>query len=79
LLVFFALPILSTSYSLYYMHAVIKLKKTNKQVNYQLLMEPELKIRLAELKIFHDIDVPESLRELIRAWVRKIEAEISVG
>ena len=60
------------------MQNVIKLKKPRaKQVNYQLLMEPELKIKLAELKIFHDIDVPESLRELIREWVSKTEVEIS--
>lgn len=59
------------------MQDVIKLKKPRaKQVNYQLLMEPELKIKLAELKIFHDIDVPESLRELIREWVSNLEEKV---
>lgn len=39
-------------------------------------MEPELKMRLMELKTFYDIDVPEHIRELIRNWVKEVEKEI---
>ena len=46
---------------------------------YALLMEPELKMRLAELKTFHEIDVPECIRELIRAWVLEIESKLREG
>jgi hypothetical protein len=43
---------------------------------YALLMEPELKMKLAELKTFHEIDVPESIRELLREWAEKVHKEI---
>jgi len=43
---------------------------------YQLLIEPELKMRLIELRTFHEIDVPEHIRELIREWVKNIEKEV---
>ena len=42
-------------------------------VNYQLMVEPELKMRLMELKTFHQIDVPEHIREMLREWVKRVE------
>ena len=53
-------------------------RKTNRNYTafYQLLIEPELKQRLIELRTFYEIDVPEHIRELIRAWVEKAEKEI---
>jgi hypothetical protein len=40
------------------------------------LMEPELKMRLMELRLFHEIDVPEHVRKLIRDWLDEIEKEL---
>ena len=41
--------------------------------NYQVLMEPELKQKLMEFRLFYEIDVPEHVRELLREWVKKVE------
>ena len=46
-------------------------------VNYQLMMEPELKQRIMELKVFYNIDCPEHIRELIRQWIKVVEKELS--
>ena len=58
------------------MQDIIKKKPKYSSVNYQVLMEPELKMRLMELKMFHEIDVPEHIRQLIRDWVKEIEERI---
>ena len=46
---------------------------------YAVLMPSELKMRLTELKTFHDIDVPEEIRRLILNWVNQVENEINGG
>lgn len=48
----------------------------NYPVNYQVMMEPELKQRLVELKTFHNIDVPEHVRQLLREWVKIVEEKL---
>ena len=45
--------------------------------NYQVLMEPELKQKLMEFRLFYEIDVPEHVRELLREWVKKVEMELN--
>jgi hypothetical protein len=42
---------------------------------YAFLLEPELKMKLTELKTFHDVDVPECIRELLRKWTLEVEKE----
>ena len=48
-------------------------------VNYQLMMEPELKQRIMELKVFYNIDCPEHIRELIRLWIEKVDEQLKSG
>lgn len=45
---------------------------------YAFLLEPELKMKLSEFKTFHDIDVAESIREMLRKWVVETEKEVSI-
>lgn len=56
------------------------LKKKIPQYNtalYSILLSPELKMRLVELKTFHEIDVPEMIRKLIKDWVNAVDQEMS--
>ena len=46
---------------------------------YAVLLPSELKMRLTELKTFHEIDVPEEIRQLISNWVTQVEHEINGG
>jgi len=46
---------------------------------YSIMLSPELKMRLTELKTFHEIDVPNMVRKLLRDWVNAVEQEMSKG
>ena len=59
------------------MQSIKRLKKPKSTVNYQILLEPELKMRLTEFKLFYDIDVPEEIRQLIRDWVVRVEESLN--
>lgn len=43
------------------------------------MMEPELKQRIMELKVFYNIDCPEHIRELIRLWIEKVDEQLKSG
>lgn len=43
---------------------------------YAILLPPETKMRLAELKTFYNIDVPEEIRNMLKLWLDKIDDEM---
>ena len=52
--------------------------RKNNTAYYSLLIEPELKMRLMELRTFHEIDVPEHVRTLLKKWVDETEAGLGL-
>jgi len=57
--------------------AIKRKHNRNYTAYYAFLLEPELKMKLAELRIFHEIDVAESIRDMLRKWVIEIEKEVT--
>lgn len=53
---------------------VPRLKKSNRNLtaSYTLLLTPEMKERLVELKTFHEVDVPQLIRNFLTKKIKEI-------